>query len=135
MKIIKRYNRVLLRPVLYRSVTWGTIALAAVLCWNRFVNINGFLSVQRDAFLVAGVFFWVLAWFAYLKADGVRLPMTKPKTEKRKPKRYSYGDIIDFAGEHIVTFDELDDEEQDLCRLAADFILGSLFLLLSVGKI
>lgn len=132
MKIIKKYKKVFIRPILYRSVAWGSIALAAALCWNRFINVDNFLSMGRDAFLVVSVVFWVLGWFEYLKADGVKVPGVRIRPEKRKPKRHGYGDMIDFADEHITTFDELSAEEQNLCRLATDVILGILFLLLSL---
>lgn len=131
MKILKRYKRTFIRPILYRSITWGSIALALALCWNRFVNVGHFLSVGRDAFLVVGAFFLMLGWFTYLKVDGVAMPKLHIGDKKKKPMRHSYGDMIDFADEHIVTFDELDDEEQDLCRLATNVILGVFFLIIS----
>lgn len=130
-KILKKYTRVLIRPVLYRSITWGAAALAASLIWERFVNVYNLLSVRRDAFFVIGVFFWGLAWFSYLRVDGIRSPKLKEEAKKQKPKWHSCGDIADFADEHIVTFDELSDEEQDLCKLAANVLLGGLFVLLS----
>lgn len=129
--LLERYSKMLIRPILYRSVLRGSIALAAVLVWNRFANKAGFLSMRRDAFLVAGIFFLAMAWFVYLRLDNVKVPRL-PKREKKKVFRHSYGDIIDFADEHIVSFDELDDGDQDLCRFAADLILGVLFVLASV---
>ena len=130
-KLFDKYTKILIRPILYRSVTWGSIALTAALVWERFVGMKSFLSVGRDVFFMIGVFFLALAWFSYLRIDGIRAPKIKTENFKRKPKRFGYGDIIDFADEHVVTFDELSDEEQDLCKLATNFLLGVLFLLTS----
>lgn len=130
-KLFEKYTKLLIRPILYRSVTWGSVALAVALVWERFVQVKSFLSVRRDIFFIIGVFFLALAWFSYLKIDGIRPPKLKNDSEKRKTKRFGYGDIIDFADEHVVTFDELSDEEQDLCKLATNIILGCVFLLTS----
>ena len=130
-KLLEKYTKILIRPILYRSITWGSIALAAALVWERFMGMKSFLSVGRDIFFIIGVFFLALAWFYYLKIDGIRPPKLKTDEMKKKPKRLGYGDIIDFADEHVVTFDELSDEEQDLCKLATNIILGCVFLLIS----
>lgn len=130
-KLFEKYTKILVRPILYRSITWGSIALAAALVWERFVGMKSFLSVGRDVFFIIGIFFLALAWFYYLKIDGIRPPKLNTENFKRKPKRFGYGDIIDFADEHVVTFDELSDEEQDLCKLATNSLLGCIFLLTS----
>lgn len=130
-KILSKYTKVLIRPILYRSITWGTIALTVALLWDRFVGSKSFLSVKRDIFFIVGVVFLGLAWFYYLKVDGVRSPKLKDDQPKKKRKHWGYGDIIDFADEHVVTFDELDDEEQDLCKLATNVLLGGVYLLMS----
>lgn len=135
MKLLNMYRKELVRPILYRSVSRGLIALAAVLCWNRFINVNHFLSVRRDAFCAAGILFWVFGWFVYLRIDGIRLPGLYRRQEKKKPKWHTYGDIMDFTDEHIVAFDELSEKEQDLCRLAVYVILGSLFFFLSFFRL
>lgn len=130
-KLFDSYSKILIRPILYRSITWGSIALAAALVWERFVSVKSFLSVGRDIFFLIGVIFLALAWFYYLKIDGISPPKLKTDEMKKKPKRFGYGDIIDFADEHVVTFDELSDEEQDLCKLATNLLLGCIFLLTS----
>lgn len=129
-KLFDRCSAEMIRPAIYRSVLRGSIALAAALLWDRYVNIAGFLSMRRDAFLVVGAFFLVLAWFAYLKLDGVQMLKGREKQKKRKPLRHSYGDLVDFADEHIVSFDELDEDQQTICSLLSDLFLGILFLVL-----
>lgn len=129
--ILSKYTKVLIRPIVYRSFTWGIFALTAALLWERFVGPKSFLSVKKDIFFIVGIFFFALAWYYYLKVDGVRPPKINIEKPKQRKKHWGYGDIIDFADEHVVTFDELDDEEQDLCKLATNAILGGVYLLMS----
>ena len=102
-----------------------------LLFWDRFVN-NGTFSLIRDGCLVMGLIMMLLSWFAYLSLQGVprpklRIPFVDP--EKRRRRYLGRADIVDFADEHIVSFDELEPEEKSACILAADFIGGLLFFI------
>lgn len=129
-KIAKLYKSYMIRPILYKSVTRSTIALALVLLWGRLIDSP--LSAVRDGSVVVAFVLFMMGWFSYLKLDGMRAPHPpKPEDEKKeKPKKR--GDIIDFVDEHIVTFDELSDEEQSACILAADVCSGAVFLMASI---
>lgn len=131
MKKIRRlYKPYMIRPILYKSVAKCLTALAVILVWNRFVHSP--LSAARDGCAVAAVAFFLMGWISYLRLDGVKLGGLPKKEGERKPGRGSRGDIIDFADEHIVSFDELGEEEQRACILAADLLSGLLFLAASL---
>ena len=125
-KITRLYKPYMIRPIIYKSVTKTSIALALVLLWNRWINKEGFISLG-DGFFVVGFIVMLLAWFSYLKLDGVRAYLQPEKKEKKKKHRMY--DIIDFADEKIISFDELELDEQDACKLASSFITGVLFIL------
>jgi len=126
-KICNIFQPYMIRPTLYQCATKLSVALALALLWNRFINVEGIFHVVRDAFLVAGIFFLMLAWFQYLRLDGLKVDRTS-KGDKKKKKHISK-DIVDFADEKIIPFAELDDEERIVCRLLGDVICGVLFLL------
>lgn len=131
---IKKYmQRHMLRPVIYKTFTRFILALTASLLWNEFVNVKGILSMKAFAFLFFGVFFLALAWIAYLRLDGIRLPdfMKARPARGKKRKGFLYGDIADYTDERIVSFDELEDDERDVCCLAADLICAAAFFILS----
>ena len=102
------------------------IALLIVLLWDRYVS-RGTMSVVRDGGFAAGLVFLALAWVAYLRLDGMKLG--RPKKERREKKHFATRDMIDFVDEHIVTFDELDDDQQLACILAANLFSGVVFLI------
>ena len=110
-KIRAIYNRALLRPMIYMATNRFLIALIL---------------------LLLGVCFVLLAWIAWLRLDGVRLPklMMKRVNIRKKPVR-SYGDMIDYIDEQPVTFDDLDDAEKDVCCLLSDLACAAVFLVLS----
>ena len=124
------FQRYMIRPTVYKVFSRFILSLTASLLWDRFLNPTG-RSLYAWAFVFFGVFFLAAGWLAYLRLDGVRMPhITLPKLNK-KPMR-TYGDMIDHTDEAIISFDDLEPEERDLCVLIADVILGAVFLLLSL---
>lgn len=128
-KIKKIFQPYMIRPTVYQCVTKISIALALALLWNRFINVEGVFSMLRDAFLVAGVFFIMLAWFQYLRLDGLRMSRVSDDEKKKKKKRHISKDIVDYADEKIISFSELEDDERMVCRLTSDVVCGLLFLI------
>ena len=122
----------MVRPILYQCVTRCAVALAAVLVWDRFVPSS--LLAVRDGCLAAAVILLMMAWFVYLKLDGMMVHhlLEDRRKKKKKSKRRVGGDIADYVDEHIVSFDELEEGEQTACRLAADLLAAALFLTASL---
>ena len=131
-KILAIYKAYMVRPILYQCVTRCAVALAAVLVWDRFVPSS--LLAVRDGCLAAAVILLMMAWFVYLKLDGMMVHhlLEDRRKKKKKSKRLVGGDIADYVDEHIVSFDELEEGEQTACRLAADLLAAALFLAASL---
>lgn len=129
----KIYKPYMLRPMIYKIFTRFILGLTAALLWNEFVNISSVLNMRMFAFLYLGVFFFICGWVVYLRLDGVRIPkklrLTLPR--RKKPARF-YGDMIDHVDEEVVSFDELEEDEKDICCLAADIFCAAVFLILSL---
>lgn len=133
-KLLSLFRVEMIRPTLYKCINKSSIMLAAVLLWNRFVN-KGRLTVWDGCF-IAAVIFLGLAWASYLYADGIRIPVIFKDRKQKKPRRHATADIVDFVDEHITTFDELDDDEQQLCRFLSNAISALIFFIASlVGMI
>ena len=131
-KILAIYKAYMVRPILYQCVTRCAVALAAVLVWDRLVPSS--LLAVRDGCLAAAVILLMMAWFVYLKLDGMMVHhlLEDRRKKKKKSKRRVGGDIADYVDEHIVSFDELEEGEQTACRLAADLLAAALFLAASL---
>lgn len=128
-KIVKIFQPYMVRPTVYQCVTKLSVALVLALLWDRFINVDGVFFVVRDAFLVAGIFFLMLAWFQYLRLDGLKVSKASSEDKKKKRKRHITKDIVDFADEKIISFAELEDEERIVCRLTGDMLCALLFLI------
>lgn len=131
-KLREKWRNALLRPAIYAFSVRFLAALAVILAVNYLVGKNTprFLGLS---FLLLALLFVALAWIAYLRMDGVTLPkplMTRVNLRK-KPKR-QYGDMIDYIDEKPgLTFEELEDQEKDLCLLLADAACCVIYLVLS----
>ena len=119
----------LVRLVIYKSVTRGAVGLTALLIWERFINQQGRLSAVRDGAFIVGAMFLCLAWFSYLRTDGVTIHHMLEERKKKRPVRKSYTDIVDFADEHIVNETELEPKEKATCSLFSNLLCGALFLI------
>jgi hypothetical protein len=108
------------------------LALTAALLLGEFTKTATALPMRAYAFIFLGIFFLACGWMAYLRLDGIKLPTFDKRLFewKRKPKR-TYGDMIDRVDESVISFDELEDDEKDFCRLAADIVCGVVFAALS----
>ncbi|MCD8018537.1 MAG: hypothetical protein LUF92_02810 [Clostridiales bacterium] len=126
-KIRNIFQPYMIRPMIYQCVTRYLTAMVVILLWNRFINGNQVYSVVRDGFFVVGLFFFALAWFQYLKMDGMTVHHLLEGRHKTK-KRHSSKDIADFVDEKIIPFDELEEDEKTVCRFLNHIICGLLYL-------
>lgn len=121
------------RPIAYKTFTRFIIVLVLSLLWNRYINRDAFLSLGKHAFFTAGAFLLTMAWFNHLRLDGMRVHhLAEKDVREKKKKKHPRKDIVDFVGEKIVSFDELDYDEQAVCKLAANLISGSVFMAMSL---
>lgn len=132
-KILKNYQPYMIRPTVYLCATKVSIALVLALCWDRFINKHHYFSLISDAFLVCSFILFALAWFQYLRLDGVRIihmnRQDREEIKKKKKKKIHWkGDIVDFADEKIIPLEDLEPEEQSACRFTSSVACGVLFL-------
>lgn len=122
----------MIRPTVYKAVEKGAVMLTLILLWDRYLN-DGALSAMRDGCFVASICLAGLAWISYLQLDGIKNPLRGRPKEKKKTRFHSR-DIIDFVDEHIVSFDELEDEERYACSMCSSLASALLFLIFSLVK-
>jgi len=123
------WKRDLLRPTLYQCVTKCSVALAAILLWDRFVNQNGARSAVRDGGFIAGMVLLAAAWFSYLRLDGVTIHHFLEERKKKPKTRHWMKDMVDFADEGITPWEELTDQERGMCGLCSSVISALIFLI------
>lgn len=124
-----RFERYLIEPIVYKTFARFIIFLTLGLLWNRFVNE---LFPSTYVFGIFAIMFFIFTWFAYLRMDGVKVPKLDRRLFDRKKKPpIMYGDMSDFVDEERDPFEELEEEEKELCILIADALCGVIFLIIS----
>ena len=124
----------MLRPFIYMTFTRFLLALCLLLLINFFYSKEAGRPILSTVMVLGGVVFAILAWIAYLRLDGIKLPkfMMLRVNPRKKPTRM-YGDIIDYVDEQPqVTFEELSDAEKDICILGADLFCCAMFVIVSI---
>lgn len=125
----RRLEKHLIQPLVIRSVSRFIIALTIALLWKRLVASMQPLS---SAFFLLAVVFFVFAWMAYLRADGVRLPKIDRKLFEHKNKPIiRYGDMSDYIDEEPDPFGDLDEEDHEFIAFLSNLIVGAIYLILS----
>ena len=127
----KHFKGYMIRPTVYRAVTYFLLALVVVLIWNRFINARP--MPLSYAFTIVGIFFLASAWLSYLRLDGVNIPLLTLVPIGRKQRPLSgLADMSDYMDTDIVPFEELTKDEQNICCLLANIICGTVYLVLSL---
>ena len=129
MKFRGVYQRYMFRPFIYmaaRRLMLGGIFLLAVV---RFVP-RGPSPDMAAGFLAA--LFALFAYLVYLRMDGLRIPRMKFLKPKKKDPLRNFGDMTDHVDdEPQVTFDELEEDEKNLCSLLSNLVCLAVFLAIS----
>ena len=139
MKFFRKYfHKKLIRPIITKTVTKALIALAAVLVWDRFANVETVgisrLSIGLSA---VGLILVLMSWFSYLHLDGltpidqIKSRLLKPGRRKTKPARSRGGDIADYLDEEIIPYEDLEDDEKAVCRLVSYVLSGLILIVIS----
>lgn len=134
-RIFSIYKPYMLHAIFYKGVTRLSVAAAACLVWENFVS-DGIFTLWEGPVLVCGITFLAWAWMGYLSLDGLsprRLFTAGRAPEKSKKRRHATSSMVDYADEHIVSFDELEPEERTFCSLATNLVLGSAMTLIGLA--
>ena len=120
----------MLRPFIYMTFTRFILALTAGLLIDFFLGPSVGRDLRDAAFLLLAFLFALLAVIAFLRLDGAKLPrLMMLRINPRKKPSKMYGDMADYLDEEpVTTFEDLEDDEKDLCILGADLICCALFL-------
>ena len=121
-------DRNMIRPLIYKVFTRGVLALFAAELVHFFAPETWPLSRFSNLALILAVLFLIGAVIAWLRLDGMNIPQFKLPRMKRKDPAFLTGDIADHIDDDIVKFDDLDEEEQDVCVLLTDIILAMVCL-------
>ena len=127
----KHFDREMIRPLIYLVFTRGILALLAAQLVHFFAPKEWPLSMFSNLALALGVLFLLGAALARLRMDGVKIPRVKLPRYKRKDPAFMAGDIADHIDDEVIRFDDLDDEEKDVCILLGDLVLALACLVLA----
>ena len=125
------FSRELVRPLIYKVFTRGILALFAAQLAHFFAPAGSGFSSFSNLSLGLGFLFVLFAVLAWLRLDGVKIPQLKLPRMKRKDPPFLAGSMADHIDDDIVSFDDLDPEEQSLCVLLADAVLAAVCLVLA----
>ena len=114
----------MIRPLIYKIFTRGILALFAAQLIHFFASASSGLASFSNLSLGLGLLFVLFTFLAWLRADGLKIPQLKLPRMKKKDPPFLAGSMADHIDDEIVSFDDLDPEEQNICVLLADAFLA-----------
>ena len=130
-RIRKCWSRDLVRPLVYKVFTRGILALLVAQLAHFFAPANSGFASFSNLSLGLGLLFVLFTVLAWLRVDGLKIPQLKLPRIKRKDPPFLAGNMADHIDDEIVSFDDLDAEEQNVCVLLADVFLAVVCLVLA----
>ena len=130
-RIRKLFSREMIRPLIYKIFTRGILALFAAQLIHFFAPARSGFSSFSNLSLGLGLLFLLCTVLAWLRLDGLKIPQLKLPRLKRKDPPFLAGNMADHINDELVSFEDLDPEEQNACVLLADAALTVLCLLLA----
>lgn len=130
-RIRKLLSRELVRPLVYKVFTRGILALFAAQLAHFFAPAGSGFSSFSNLSLGLGLLFALFAFLAWLRLDGLKIPLLKLPRMKKKDPPFLAGSMADHIDDEIVSFEDLDPDEQNVCVLLADIALAAGCLLLA----
>ena len=127
----KHFHVSMTRALIYKVFSRGVLALFAAQLIHFFAPASWPLARFNNLAALLGVLFALFAVLAWLRYDGLNIPQMKLPRMKRKDPSFLTNDIADHLDDDIITFDDLEKEEQDVCVLLADMLLAAVCFLLA----
>lgn len=129
-RLLKMYSY-LIQPTIYKITSRAFLGITFSLLWNHFTNKNETYIMVEKAFFFVGVVLLTMAWFSYLKLDGISIGMARKGNKGKDKSGHQSKSIIDFL-EEDVTSDELEEEDEILSAMIANIFTGICFLIPSI---
>ncbi|OZV12043.1 hypothetical protein CIW83_11425 [Tissierella sp. P1] len=121
----------MIQPSIYKITSRAFLGITFSLLWNHFTNKNETYIMVEKAFFFVGVVLLTMAWFSYLKLDGISIGMARKGNKGKDKSGHQSKSIIDFL-EEDVTSDELEEEDEILSAMIANIFTGICFLIPSI---
>lgn len=131
MKKLLRMYSYLIQPTIYKITSRAFLGITFSLLWNYFINENGTYIMVEKTFFFVGIVLLTMAWFNYLKLDGISIGMRKKDNKRKDKSGHQSKNIIDFL-EEDVTSDELEEDDEILSAIIANIFTGICFLIPSI---
>lgn len=127
MRLKKRFRREMIRPIIYQVFTRAAVTLTAILAAREFSPDDR--PVLPWGCMAASGVYLLLAWIAWLRLDGARIPALDHRLFRfrRRKDPFAEAGMADHIEDAPVSFEELEPEDRDACLLAADLIVAVAF--------
>ncbi len=115
--------------IIQKLVVRLLITLIISFAWMKVFKIQYFQAMINYPIVFFAFLFITLAWFNYLKLDGLLVPTNYQKMKNDSSKKHKTKQMIDYVETNINQDTQLSKTQQMQCKLYANLICGILLLI------
>lgn len=107
MRERKIANKEAYKLIIPKMIIRIILGICFIIFWNKFVNVSTNYRLLEKGLFFVGIYLLVMAWFNYLRLDGIAFKRNKRK-EKKESLKKGLGDYLEEEASKI----EVDQEDQ-----------------------
>lgn len=110
------------------------VGLMFLLLWKRFWSKGSYMAlIEGGMLLLVGAIYLGMAWFNYLKLDGVGSRIFKKRPKKLKAKKHHIQkEMVDYVQEEPDFLEQIDDHQLTVCNLISNLTSAVIFIVPSL---
>lgn len=131
---IKKY---MVRPIINKIFTrcFAGVFISVAYSYYMFHKVEFNAVVVNYPLLTFGCVCIMMAWFNYLKFDGIKVNFgidEANREKKMKKVKHKTKQMIDYSDEKIISYQELLDGEKLICNTVANLVSGIMLIIPSI---
>lgn len=116
--------------IIQKSIIKLLAAIIFSLIWARYIRFHELMTIQEYPLIFFGAFYLMLAWFNYLRLDGLKI--VPFKEEPTKPNKHKTKQMIDYVDTKIQDDATLTTTQKLQTKLVSNIICGILLIIPSI---
>ena len=129
LKYLKKFRANMTVPIISKVLTKFAIGLILSILWDRFINASAQFMMVKHVFFFFGLIYLGLAWFNFLKMDGMKFHYLNEDRHKDNKPKHKQKAMVDFTDEDRDDIDSFDSDEKLLAAFLSNIITGLFFMI------
>lgn len=112
-----------------KCVLKAILAFIISFLWAKYIRLSPLMTISEYPLIFFGAFYLMLAWFNYLKLDGLKINTFANTQKKVKKSKHKTKQMIDYVDTELQPDVELTPKQILQAKLISNVICGVVFII------